>query len=1535
MKNFSRRSIRSSENSRRIRPASTKRRLLGELLEHRQLLAGDVVEVMPHHNYWAPTDVNQDARISPIDALAVVNDLNRNGARSLDNIDFAPTTYVDVNNDGFASPVDALQVINSLNRGVPEAVGEVVELQVGLRDLQGNDMLSSGSRTAQLSPGEFFNLELLYKDLRNQFQTPRGLASAYVDFLVNQPTAIEPVVTETHIADFSHNILNSPTGTIVIGVAGTSETATITGEQFTSGGLAPIAAAIQGLLDLSQPPTMTADAFTGTPGEPDILRVKVRYEGPEFFNTDVPDLTIDTSNLTAQGDPVTVSTRIVPAILPDGSVNGDAVAENLQTVSRTNGEEVYGQAVSGTYTETGAEAGFNEVGGFTSDFGIDDYAEPFHAFSILVRAVEAAENVVIQLDPPDGQDRSLIMQNVDQAVPNSQVLIDTDDNGAIPGDDRPGLVILNIVEGVTARPDTLTVQEDESGTVNVLTNDVNQISGPLSIASVGTAAHGTVSFSGGVVTYTPAADYFGPDSFTYVARNSQGDTGVGTVTVTVTADNDDPTFVADPVRNTTEDTPTPLAIPTAELLSNDSAGPNETGQTLSVTAVAATSNAGGTVTLSSGTINYTPPNHFNGTDRVTYTISDGAGGTTTGTVTISVAAVNDAPQLALSPQSVAEDATLSVAQSAVLGTSRPGPAGASDEASQTLLITSAGTAGATAQGGTVSVDGSGQITYDPADNFFGTDTFPITVTDSVGASTTGTVTVTVTAVNDTPIANNDSLVVDELSVNNVLNVLDNDSPGAGEDGQTVEITSLTPGANLNGTATISADGQSILYTPNSTFIGEASLSYVITDSQGLASAAATVTINVVAVIRPRAIDDSETVTEDSGTTTLTITDNDLANENETVTLESVSSISPSQGTLVQSGDNVEFTPAADFSGEVTFTYTISDTSNPTIDDPDEIAAATGTVTITVTPVNDNPVFAADPTLDAVEDTELQISAAALLANDSKGAANESGQTLSVSAVSGTSTAGGTVTLEGQTIVYLPAANFNGADSFTYTILDSAGGTTTGTATIDVDADNDLPVLALNPVSVAEDATLTVDQSVVLGSSTSGPATATDESSQTLQVTAVGTAGLTAEGGSVSINGLGQIVYTPADDFFGTDTFPITVTDSLGASTTGVVTVNVAAVNDAPVFGNPPLIAFSKTTMTFTESQLLANSTAGPANESNQTLSVVGATAIGGTTGTVVFNTDGTVTYTPAEDFLGEDQFQITISDGDLETTGVVTVDVQEFQPSVISGAVFFDYIESLSNQVRNGVQDDNEPGLQMANVRLVSSANANVTGVAIDLTLATSADGQFQFNNVPPGTYRLIFEVPEMVFDGADFAGTAGDLDSVQNQFTIEIEQPGGIDASGYNFTLYGTSGRAGNALDMLVSSYMQSQSSAGFTAASRSGSGLLGATAVLDSTGKTEWFKAGDGFEDVRFGEINLNAAADKATLTVVLDDGTVLTGWIPEDRFVFLRDPSGNTVVQIFGGLNDFNLVPDGTLDVSDADLLSYQSAVDQLLSQPGSVI
>src|SRR5204863_479988 len=134
-------------------------------------------------------------------------------------------------------------------------------------------------------------------------------------------------------------------------------------------------------------------------------------------------------------------------------------------------------------------------------------------------------------------------------------------------------------------------------------------------------------------------------------------------------------------------------------------------------------------------------------------------------------------------------------------------------------------------------------------------------------------------------------------------------------------------------------------------------------------------------------------------------------------------------------------------------------------------------------------------------------------NDSTGPANESGQTLAVTAV--TQGANGTVTFTATGVTYTPNANFNGTDSFTYTITDN--GTTNGvsdpksataTVSITVTEVNDAPTAVADSATVAEDGSVTVDPR---SNDSTGPA---NESSQTLTVTAVGA----ASHGSVSFTG---------------------------------------------------------------------------------------------------------------------------------------------------------------------------------------------------------------------------------------------------------------------------------------------------------------------------------------------------------------------------------------------------------------------------------
>ena len=197
-----------------------------------------------------------------------------------------------------------------------------------------------------------------------------------------------------------------------------------------------------------------------------------------------------------------------------------------------------------------------------------------------------------------------------------------------------------------AANDSATTAEDTAIDVNVLGNDTDADGDALGISTFTQGASGAVTLVTGKLRYTPAANFNGSDSFTYQANDGTSDSNVATVTVTITEVNDAPGAVNDS-KSTAEDTP--VSLPATDLLANDSKGPaNEAGQTLTVISV--TNRPGGTVSLNAGTITFTPSPNFTGPASFDYRIRDN--GTTngladpreaTGTVNVTVSAVNDAP----------------------------------------------------------------------------------------------------------------------------------------------------------------------------------------------------------------------------------------------------------------------------------------------------------------------------------------------------------------------------------------------------------------------------------------------------------------------------------------------------------------------------------------------------------------------------------------------------------------------------------------------------------------------------------------------------------------------------------------------------------------------------------------------------------------------------------------------------------------------------------------------------------------------------
>ena len=639
-----------------------------------------------------------------------------------------------------------------------------------------------------------------------------------------------------------------------------------------------------------------------------------------------------------------------------------------------------------------------------------------------------------------------------------------------------------------ANDDTASVAEDGTVDIAVLANDTDPDDNFVSVESVTQGAHGAVSINpDNTAKYTPVANYNGADSFTYTVTDGNGENDTATVTVTVDDVNDAPVAVAD-VLTTDEDVNGILNV-----LTNDSDVENEV-----LTGWSVTEPAHGTATLATnGDLVYRPNANYNGPDSVVYTVRDSRGATATATVTITVIPLNDAPAASADSASVAEDGTVDVA---VLTND-------TDVDGNTLTVASV-TQGAD---GVVTINPDNTVKYTPAANFHGTDGFNYTVSDGNGGSATATVSVTISAVNDAPVANPDAATVDEDNPVTIA-VLANDTD---TEGNTLTVT----GTNHQ-SAVVNPDN-TVTFAAGPNNFGTYTFTYTVSDGQG-GTATGTVTVTVNEVNDPPvAVADAKTVDEDEiGITNVLLNDSDV--ENEALTVTSITQ--PTHGTATLRPNNtVEYLSNANYNGPDSFTYTVTDARG---------ASATATVSVTVRPKNDVPVGNAD-TASVAEDGSVDIP---VLANDT----DLDGDTLGLSTTSqgahGTARpagrndpvhAGGK--LQRHRYVHLPG--------------DGNGGTTpVTTVTVTVTPVNDAPAANADTASVAEDGTVNV---TVLSNDT-------DPDNDTLTVTAV----TQGTNGAVVINPDKTVKYTPSANYNGTDSFTYTISDGNGGTATATVTVTV-------------------------------------------------------------------------------------------------------------------------------------------------------------------------------------------------------------------------------------------------------------------------------------------------------------------------------------------------------------------------------------------
>jgi hypothetical protein len=319
--------------------------------------------------------------------------------------------------------------------------------------------------------------------------------------------------------------------------------------------------------------------------------------------------------------------------------------------------------------------------------------------------------------------------------------------------------------------------------------------------------------------------------------------------------------------------------------------------------------------------------------------------------------------------------------------------------------------------------------------------------------------------------------------------------------------------------TLSGTAPNLGYTPAPNYNGPDSFTFVAVDGTA-ESAPATVSIRVRAVNDPPKAGNVTVITNEDTPAPATLQGSDI----DSTTLYYVVTSQPTHGTLSGTAPNLTYKPDPDYNGSDSFTYIVRDSS--------QAQSSTATVTITVNPVNDDPAAVSD-TATVDEDTSVSV---AVLSND----LDKDGDTLTVTGASGASH--GEVTVEGGAVRYTPQADYNGSDSFTYTISDGKGGTATGSVSVTVTAANDAPT-AVDDSAVTRKG-VAVDVAVLANDS--------DKDGDALTLASVSP----PSSGTASVTAAGTVRYTPTKTFVGTATFTYTVKDPSGTTATATVTVTV-------------------------------------------------------------------------------------------------------------------------------------------------------------------------------------------------------------------------------------------------------------------------------------------------------------------------------------------------------------------------------------------
>ncbi|HFD4054921.1 TPA: tandem-95 repeat protein [Vibrio parahaemolyticus] len=905
--------------------------------------------------------------------------------------------------------------------------------------------------------------------------------------------------------------------------------------------------------------------------------------------------------------------------------------------------------------------------------------------------------------------------------------------------DSDSLIVNRVNDAPVAKDDIATTQEDTAVTIDVLPNDTDVDGDKLSIESVSVPKEqGTVEVVDGKLVFTPAENFNGDAEITYTVTDGQL-TDEAKVTVTVNPVNDAPTIKVDAVESITED-----AVSTDTVVATLTVRDTDTPEDQLTVSLENNSNGyfvlvGNEVKLTQAGVDAVNNDELNLKDlTISASVSDGVNPTANDSDSLIVNRVNDAPTFenAIADQELSEDfATYTIDLN-----------DAFKDSDSALNFSVSGNSNVL-----VSIE-NGIATITPTADWNGSETLMFTATDPSGESVSQTVNFTVAPVAD--IVADKATVVEDTST--IIKVLGNDTFEG-----TDKVVSLdTNNGPANGTVSVNPDG-SVTYTPNDNYYGADSFTYIVTS--GGVSESTTVSVDVTPVNdAPVAKDDIATTQEDTAVT-IDVLPNDSDVDGDKLSIESAS-VPKEQGTVEVVNGKLVFTPAENFNGDAEITYTVTDGQLT-----DEAK-----VTVTVNPVNDAPTIK----VDAVEGiTENAVSTDTLVA------------TLEVA---------DTDTPEDQLTVSLE----NNSNGYFVLVGDEVKLTQAGVDAVNNDELNlkDLTISAsvsdgVNPTASDSDSLVVnrVNDAPTVENAIAGQVLSEDFDAYTIDLNEVFKDSDSSLEFSVSgnnsiqisiVNGVATI--TPTADWNGKETITFTAKDPSGESVSQTVDFTVAPVVDIEA-DSTNVVEDTPTII-----NVLGNDTFEGADK------VVSLDAENSPkNGTVIVNSDGTVTYTPDDNYVGEDTFTYIVTSGGVSESTTVEVNVTPVNDAPVAKndisttqedtAVTIDVLSNDTDvdgdklSIQSATVPEAQGKVEIVDGKLVFTPAENFNGDA-EITY-TVTDGQLTDEAKVTVTVNPVNDAPTIKVDAVESITEDGvntdtvvatltvrDTDTPEDQLTVSLE---------------------------------------------------------------------------------------------------------------------------------------------------------------------